>query len=143
MYLKPAINNNNYRPENAKELFNLRHASLRNVVERIFGVLKRKYKVLSHPLEYSTQTQVLLVLALTALHNFVRQHEGPNADDNLAKEIDTSAAEEEGESEPPIRSIFESSNNASKIMDTFRDQIAQRMWEDYQQYRGSQNANRA
>ena len=31
----------NQKPENAKELFNLRHSSLRNVIERIFGVLKR------------------------------------------------------------------------------------------------------
>ena len=29
--------------ENSKELFNLRHASLRNAIERIFGILKRKY----------------------------------------------------------------------------------------------------
>lgn len=28
------------KPKNAKELFNLRHASIRNVIERIFGVLK-------------------------------------------------------------------------------------------------------
>ena len=31
------------KPENYRELFNLRHASLRNVIKRIFGVLKRKY----------------------------------------------------------------------------------------------------
>jgi DDE superfamily endonuclease len=31
------------RPENSKELFNLRHALLRNVIKRIFGVVKRKY----------------------------------------------------------------------------------------------------
>jgi hypothetical protein len=34
------------KPENSKELFNLRHASLRNVIERIFGVVKRKYQIL-------------------------------------------------------------------------------------------------
>jgi hypothetical protein len=30
------------RPENAKELFNLQYSSLRNVIEYIFGVLKRQ-----------------------------------------------------------------------------------------------------
>jgi hypothetical protein len=30
----------NYRPVNKEELFNLRHASLHNVIEQIFGVLK-------------------------------------------------------------------------------------------------------
>jgi hypothetical protein len=43
-------------PENAKELFNLRHSSLRNVIERIFGVVKRKFKILGIIAEYSIQT---------------------------------------------------------------------------------------
>jgi hypothetical protein len=30
------------RPENAKELFNLQHSSLRNVIKHIFGVLKQQ-----------------------------------------------------------------------------------------------------
>jgi hypothetical protein len=32
----------NQRPQNAKELFNLCYSSLRNVIKRIFGVLKRQ-----------------------------------------------------------------------------------------------------
>lgn len=44
------------KPENSKELFNLRHASLRNVIERIFGVVKRKYQILQTPSEYSIDT---------------------------------------------------------------------------------------
>ena len=34
------------RPEGAKELFNYRHSSLRNVIERCFGVLKAQFPVL-------------------------------------------------------------------------------------------------
>jgi hypothetical protein len=56
--------------ENYKELFNLRHASLRNIIERIFGVLKRKYQILRHAAEYSIDTQTRIVLACCALHNF-------------------------------------------------------------------------
>ncbi|CAH8274839.1 unnamed protein product [Arabidopsis lyrata] len=33
----------NSQPTNAKELFNHRHASLRNVVERIFGIFKSRF----------------------------------------------------------------------------------------------------
>ena len=33
-------------PENAKELFNLRHASLRNAIERAFGVLKKRFSII-------------------------------------------------------------------------------------------------
>jgi DDE superfamily endonuclease len=70
-----------YRPENAYELFNLRHASLRNVIERIFGVVKRKFKILGQVPEYSVDTQVHLVLALCGLYNFIRQYE--DIDDEL------------------------------------------------------------
>ncbi|CAD5333200.1 unnamed protein product [Arabidopsis thaliana] len=45
-------------PTNQNELFNLRHASLRNVIERIFGIFKSRF---------------LIVLACAALHNFLRQ----------------------------------------------------------------------
>ena len=39
-YLKE-VKQANQKPESAKELFNLRHSLLRNVIKRIFGVLKR------------------------------------------------------------------------------------------------------
>ena len=31
-----------HRPENVKELFNLRHSSLRTTIERVFGIFKHK-----------------------------------------------------------------------------------------------------
>ncbi|PLW16213.1 hypothetical protein PCANC_12519 [Puccinia coronata f. sp. avenae] len=49
------------QPETPKELFNLRHASLRNVVERIFGCLKAKFKILTTPSEHCVHSQVQLV----------------------------------------------------------------------------------
>ena len=30
-------------PENAKELFNLRHVSVRNTIKKAFGILKRDF----------------------------------------------------------------------------------------------------
>lgn len=36
----------NMRPTNSKELFNLQHASLRNVIERSFGILKKRFGIL-------------------------------------------------------------------------------------------------
>jgi hypothetical protein len=35
------------RPQNKEELFNLRHAKLRNVIERIFRVMKARFKILT------------------------------------------------------------------------------------------------
>jgi hypothetical protein len=44
------------KPENSKELFNLWHALLQNVIKRIFGVLKRKYQILRTFSEYLIDT---------------------------------------------------------------------------------------
>jgi hypothetical protein len=45
------------RPRNAKELFNLRHAQLRNVVEHIFGIVKRRWSIFTRAQEYPIETQ--------------------------------------------------------------------------------------
>ncbi|KAI5316898.1 PREDICTED: putative nuclease HARBI1 [Prunus dulcis] len=60
-------------PVNEVELFNLRHASLRNVIERIFGIFKSRFTIFKSapPLPYRTQTE--LVLACAGLHNFLRK----------------------------------------------------------------------
>jgi hypothetical protein len=51
----------NERPQNAKELFNLRHVSLRNVVERIFGVLKNRFQILARMPSFSVSYQVIFL----------------------------------------------------------------------------------
>ena len=60
-------------PKNEHELFNLRHSSLRNVVERIFGIFKSRFTIFKSapPFPYRTQTE--LVLACAGLHNFLRR----------------------------------------------------------------------
>ncbi|KAI7945703.1 hypothetical protein MJO29_012091 [Puccinia striiformis f. sp. tritici] len=63
-------------PANKEELFNLRHAILRNVVGRTFGTWKKRFPILVHPLEYSLMTQGNLVLALAVLHNMIIEHKG-------------------------------------------------------------------
>ena len=119
------------RPQNAKELFNLRHASLRNAIERIFGVLKRKFKILKTAPEYSIQTQVDIVLALTALFNFTRLRDGDIVDDYILRtEIDT-----EDIQPTTLESIESTSTKAeARSMDILRDKIAEDMWKDYQQF---------
>jgi hypothetical protein len=36
------------KPTNARELFNLRHSSLRVTIERAFGALKNRFKILDN-----------------------------------------------------------------------------------------------
>ena len=64
------------KPKNKEELYNLRHASARNVVERTFGVFKARFAILSGKGRdgFSIFTQAKLIYALTALHNFMNVH---------------------------------------------------------------------
>ncbi|CAN1300994.1 hypothetical protein LINPERPRIM_LOCUS24771, partial [Linum perenne] len=56
------------------ELFNYKHYSLRNVIERCFGVLKRRWSILKMMCSYSFIKQTNIVLACCAIHNFIRMH---------------------------------------------------------------------
>ncbi|KNF03415.1 hypothetical protein PSTG_03355 [Puccinia striiformis f. sp. tritici PST-78] len=63
------------KPSNTKELYNLRHATLRNIVEQIFGCIKRKFSILQAAPEIELKKQVRLIYALCMLWNFIRSHE--------------------------------------------------------------------
>jgi DDE superfamily endonuclease len=116
------------RPQDAKELFNLRHASLRSVIERTFGVLKGRFLILQKPpLRYSIRTQVYLVFALTAVHNFMNLHGCDPEAESLVIANESSEELAEGQSSNDPEGIGD--HNAS--MNARRDDIAQRMWEDF------------
>jgi hypothetical protein len=61
-----------FSPETMQELFNLRHASARNVIERSFGVVKKRFTVLEHGSEMRIETQSLIVLSCCVIHNICR-----------------------------------------------------------------------
>ncbi|KAF2316097.1 hypothetical protein GH714_041002 [Hevea brasiliensis] len=73
--------------QNAKELFNHHHASLRNVIERAFGVLKKRFPIIASGTEphYSFETMTEIVLACCVIHNFLM---GVDPDENLIAEVD-------------------------------------------------------
>ena len=120
-----------------KELFNLRHASARNVIERIFGVLKRRFHILLLAPEYDLDIQAQIPTALCAIHNFIRKHdpdEGPllEARDHRGRDV--------GHDIPATEEV----EQQGTTMGTKRDQIAQAMWEDYQRVlveRGTQDSD--
>ena len=59
-------------PRGKKEMFNYAHSSLGNVIERAFGVLKMKWRILSKVPSYPPNTQTHTIVACFALHNFIR-----------------------------------------------------------------------
>jgi hypothetical protein len=68
-YLSEFSNTNH--PTNAKELFNLRHSSLRVTMNRAFGALKGRFKIIDNKSFHKYNTQVKLVLACCILHNWI------------------------------------------------------------------------
>ena len=64
-------------PENEQELFNLQHSSLRTTIERGFGVLEKRFRVLDAEPFWSFETQVKVVLACCVVHNHIMEVE-PN-----------------------------------------------------------------
>ncbi|KAL6642885.1 hypothetical protein ACP70R_021066 [Stipagrostis hirtigluma subsp. patula] len=76
-------------PQGKYELFNFLHSSLRNVIERAFGVLKQKWRILKGIPSFPIRTQKHIIIACMALHNFIR-------DSNLKdKEFERCDADEE------------------------------------------------
>ncbi len=73
-----------HSPENEKELFNLRHSSLRTTIERGFGILKKRFRVLDAEPFWSFPTQVDVVLACCVIHNHIM---GVDPNDSIMEEV--------------------------------------------------------
>ncbi|XP_073119787.1 uncharacterized protein [Henckelia pumila] len=72
------------RPENYKELFNWRHSRARNVIERAFGLLKKRWAILRSPSFYPIAVQNMIILGCILLHNFIRSQ----MDDDPVEEVE-------------------------------------------------------
>ncbi|KAK2444307.1 hypothetical protein QL285_015340 [Trifolium repens] len=59
-------------PTNAQEAFNRAHSSLRSCIERLFGVLKKRWKILNKMPQFSVKTLTDVIIAAFALHNYIR-----------------------------------------------------------------------
>jgi hypothetical protein len=121
------------KPVDREELFNLRHAQARNCIERIFGVVKKRFRILLIAPEYKKDKglQNRIPTALIAIHNFIRHHDhdeeklpGSDTDSILPSAGDTSTA-------LPLPAT-QSAAAARREVDDRRDRIAQAMWDSYQ-----------
>lgn len=129
-----------YHPQDAKELFNLRHSLLRNATDRTFGALKARFPILLSAPPYPLPTQVKLVVATCAIHNYIRsenpddwlfrlyeQDHVPHMEDSLpqfeAQQLTTHIET------PTVDIAFETEE--LEITSQLRDAIATELWSDY------------
>ena len=116
-------------PRGKKEHFNFTHSSLRNVIERCFGVLKNKWRILFHLPSYPQQKQSKIIVACIALHNFIRESQ-------LA-DIDFDKCDQDENYVPlsmPTTTTNDSTNEMdSAAMNQFRAWVADGLWSLKQQ----------
>ena len=117
--------NNSLR--NSQELFNLRHASLRNAIERAFGVLKKRFPIIASANipTYGIQTQKAIILACCILHNYLMS---ADPDDSLIDEVDHEL--NVGPTEQEYYAPRNENEDAARG-EQLRDSIANDMWIDY------------
>ena len=133
------------RPQTKEELFNIRHAQLRNVIERILGVIRRRFHILNTAPEYSLKVQAQLVLVICALHNFIR-HRANSEDDEFYKQSRQMQNESEGgrgsdmtDSTEQVNGYVHTSDMSEMVAE--RDRLATEMWVDYVNYQNRSSSS--
>jgi hypothetical protein len=98
----------------------------RNVVERIFGILKARFTILTSRPRYNLDIVARLPPALAALHNFIRIHD-PGEINEYLQDPDLVEPRYEGELAGGFPDAAE-----RLVANARRHEIAQAMWIQYQ-----------
>lgn len=127
-------------PQDAKELFNHRHSLLSSTTDRIFAALKERFPILMAVPPYPLQTQVKLVVATCALHNYIRREK---PDDFIFKMYDQENGLQMNDTLPPVEMDqpmmpienqipgFDFESEQLESSSRLRDSIAAEIWNDY------------
>jgi hypothetical protein len=122
------------KPETKYELFNSEHSSLRSVIDRTNKAFRRRWRIYDHAPAPGAATQVKLVYALAAVHNFISIEEGEDGDhdlDNLApaphERKDQKRKEQKSRLHPTPRKM-----KLKNGMDRHREMMADELWRVYQ-----------
>ena len=121
------------RPQNYKELFNLRHAVMRNHVERLLGILKKRFTILNVGTFHQIENQVKIAAAAAIFHNIIKMHDGDeewldNQEDLIDPATFVNLPNDDGDNLQE-NNLLENNIHGNNL----RDQIAWAMWNDYQQ----------
>ncbi|XP_016196069.1 uncharacterized protein LOC107637139 [Arachis ipaensis] len=101
-------------PSGYYEIYNYAHSSLRSVIERTFGVWKKRWKILRDMPSFSYKKQIQIVIATMALHNYIRRYSTSDRKFKKYDQMDVELEEEDGYSYEG-----EAENGVEKVGDEF------------------------
>ncbi|KIJ63718.1 hypothetical protein HYDPIDRAFT_91583, partial [Hydnomerulius pinastri MD-312] len=119
------------------------HAELHNIVERIIGVVKRRFHILVVPPEYGMDIQAHIPPACCCLHNIIQKWDPVELEDVEREIMLAPLADELGEMYGTLADHIPTSVDRD-VMSVVQDRIAQNIWASYaeeQQCRGYPVAN--
>ncbi|GJT69560.1 ALP1-like protein [Tanacetum coccineum] len=69
-------------PTTTKELYNMKHSSTRNVIERCFGLIKARWAILRDNCYHPIESMPRIIIACCLMHNFIRTKMSQDPIDN-------------------------------------------------------------
>lgn len=115
-------------------MFNFVHSSVRNVIERSFGVLKARFHILKDIPNYPLRRQMLIPHACCALHNYIRMEDRA---DKLFAEYGQDYLEVPGESSNVVQEGFPIDMTDNSEILQVRASITDALWDKYSSSRRS------
>ena len=111
--------------KNANEVFNYYHSSLRCTIERTFGVWKNRFAILRRMPKFKIETQVQIVSATMAIHNFIRRNTSTDTEFNHYEDEDIleGNCDDHVVSDPFPSLNIVSSSEMDNVRDAIRNQI--------------------
>ncbi|KAK6142040.1 hypothetical protein DH2020_013869 [Rehmannia glutinosa] len=112
-------------PQNPKEYFNMTHSKARNVIERAFGLLKKRWAILRSQSFYDIKVQNRIIMACVLLHNFIRLELHVDPIEELSSDDD------EDDHEDNENVDFIDTLEPSQFWTNWRDNLAQSMFNEW------------
>ncbi|GMN47303.1 hypothetical protein TIFTF001_016471 [Ficus carica] len=127
---------------NRREVFNYTHSSLRNCIERTFGVWKARFKILKGVNNYPMDKQKMIPVACAVVHNFIRMVQ---VGDPILEQYVADSEPVRGNVDVNADYVFNDGIDGTgpstgshqhdpsrEALNGMRDHIANEMWERYQ-----------
>ncbi|XP_021839034.1 uncharacterized protein [Spinacia oleracea] len=116
-------------PTYYKELFNLRHSSARNTIERAFGLLKKRWSILRDASFFPKKIQIRIMNACFILHNFLREENMEET--SLMQEVEEDLLNMEAIDEEDEEDDYILTARSTNEWNEFRDDLAKNMFDEY------------